>query len=181
MTLKDHLVGVHFMMANRLATSTMGLPSDHPLSRLLMVHTIGTFEINLGATSTLVDGGILHRALALTGQGLAQGIRLAFDKNRALFVHTAEVRPHELWSFGRDREAYRRVVQTFVQAYVELHYENDYSVAADPHVQAFHHGLAWSADAPSPPVTTRTELVQTLVVFLIYVTGFHHHVGSTAE
>jgi hypothetical protein len=80
-TLKDHLVGVHFEVANSLAVTTLeALPADHPVRRLLLPHIYGTPTINAGAAITLAtENGILHHAVALTWPALSE----AFVASRA--------------------------------------------------------------------------------------------------
>lgn len=62
-TVKDHLVGIHFMASNFLTTSSIeNLGPLHPIRRLLRPHTYGAIEINLGAVKTLaVENGVAHR------------------------------------------------------------------------------------------------------------------------
>ena len=74
-TLKDHLVGVHFEVANSLYIATVEeLPPDHPVRRLLLPHIYATPSINSGAAITLAtEFGILHHAVALEWDALQEG------------------------------------------------------------------------------------------------------------
>ena len=89
-TLRDHLVGLHFMASNFLAASeAQYLNGTHPIRRLLRPYTYGTVGINLGAIKTLaVQNGILHRASAFTWDSLQEGFKISFDQNR--FVGTID-------------------------------------------------------------------------------------------
>lgn len=73
-TLKDHLVGIHFEQANDLYKNTVEqLPAAHPLRRLLLPHIYATPSINSGAAITLAtEFGILHHAVALEWQALRE-------------------------------------------------------------------------------------------------------------
>ena len=73
-TLKDHLVGVHFEQANDLFKVTIEqLPAAHPVRRLLLPHIYATPSINSGAAITLAtEFGILHHAVALEWQALKE-------------------------------------------------------------------------------------------------------------
>ena len=70
--LQDHLVGIHLLASNLLATSTaQNLNASHPIRRMLRPHTYSAISVNLGAINTLLpDRGVLHRTVALTWQGL---------------------------------------------------------------------------------------------------------------
>ena len=89
-TLRDHLVGLHFMASNFLAASeAQYLNGTHPIRRMLRPYTYGTVSINLGAIKTLaVQNGILHRASAFTWDSLQEGFKISFDQNR--FVGTID-------------------------------------------------------------------------------------------
>jgi hypothetical protein len=80
-TLKDHLVGVHFEHANELFKVTIEqLPAAHPVRRLLLPHIYATPSINSGAAITLAtEFGILHHAVALEWEALQE----AFVASRA--------------------------------------------------------------------------------------------------
>ena len=73
------------MASNFLATSTAeNLNASHPIRRMLRPHTYGTISVNLGAVNTLApNGGILHRSVALTWQGLQDAYRKSLELIRS--------------------------------------------------------------------------------------------------
>ena len=149
-TLKDHLVGVHFEVANWLAVATLeSLPAEHPVRRLLLPHIYGTPSINAGAAITLAaENGILHHAVALTWPALTE----AFVASRAALraepfwhdEHLAARGMHgggetgerawtadeesELYPWGFEFKQYTGVVENMIRAFIDEHYATDAEV-----------------------------------------------------
>lgn len=154
-TLKDHLVGLHFMASNFLAMAEAEHLSElNPIRRLVRPFTYGTVGINLGAVATLaVENGLLHRASALTWKSLVDGFKDSFSLNRFhssvtsflkdgnMYEDATSSDASKIYPFGQDALEFEKVVVSFVASYVDLYYEDDESVFADREVVAFWDGL----------------------------------------
>ena len=79
------MVGIHFIASNSLATSTAeNLNASHPIRRMLRPHTYSAISVNLGAINTLLpEGGVLHRSVALTWQGLQDAFLISKRRKNA--------------------------------------------------------------------------------------------------
>ena len=194
-TLKDHLVGVHFEASNTLYTTTIErLPPDHPVRRLLLPHIWGTPAINFGAAVTLATNrGILHHAVALEWEALEE----AFVASRAalrlepfwLDEHLSSrgmgsgesEEDSQFYPWGYEMRRYASVVQTLVSRYIDVYYRDDRAVAADRQLRAFvaafpshyHDRIGKSFD--------KKDVARLLTNSIVYVTGMHNHLGNIAD
>jgi hypothetical protein len=91
-TLRDHLVYLHFMASNILATTTVEtMRSVHPIRIMLRPHVWGTTKINVGASRTLsVPLGLVHRSTALTWDALEDAYMAVF-KVRGLAARSEHI------------------------------------------------------------------------------------------
>jgi len=79
-TLRDHLVGLHFMASNFLAMAEAEyLGGKHPVRRLLRPFTYGTVSINLGAIATLAVENGKRAFLFFLALHVAKKIKLYVD------------------------------------------------------------------------------------------------------
>ena len=83
---QDHLVGVHLLASNLLATSTAeNLNAAHPIRRMLRPHTYGAVSVNQGAVTNLASMyGILHRSVAMSWDSLNAALFKSFDLHRSV-------------------------------------------------------------------------------------------------
>jgi Ca2+-binding EF-hand superfamily protein len=198
-TVRDHLVGVHFMRSNMLTmASDENLMPDHPLRRLLRPHTFGAIEINLGAMKTLgLELGTAHRASALSWKGLADALSASYQLNR--FHKVMDILPNmgmdktvaedanrtleeELFPYGKDHEEFWKIVHKFVNAYVNVYYTSNDAVLKDTQLGPFWDALhVQEPSKPFPELTGKDELVDVLTTFIVFVTGIHNQVGNVAD
>ncbi|GAB5370760.1 hypothetical protein AAMO2058_001520700 [Amorphochlora amoebiformis] len=196
-TVVDHLVGTHLMMANFLTiASKRELGINHPIRRLLDIHTYNTIEINASAARTLcMPGGLVHHASSLTAKSLLDGLHLGVQTTRADSIGTifhqkrmfeAGIKPEE-WEFGADAMSFFKIIQSFVTAYVGVWYKTDEDLMNDTELVSFHdalHGVKGSSIPYLHAVAhggARELFIQTLSQFIIGVTAGHNHVGNVAE
>merc|ERR1712166_210478 len=198
-TVRDHLVGVHFMASNMLTmASDENLMPDHPLRRLLRPHTFGAIEINLGATKTLgLELGTAHRASSLTWKGLADALGDSYKLNRfrkvmdlmplmgmdkTISEDTNRTLQEELFPYGTDHEEFWMIFRKFVGACVDVYYNSDAAVREDPELGPFWDALHVQEPFSSfPHLTGKDELADVVTTFIVYVTGIHNQVGNVAD
>lgn len=196
-TAVDHLVGTHMIWANLLTQATKTqLGPNHPLRRLLEIHTHNTIEINAAATRTLcVRGGLVHHASALTGESVvvaqSYGVKV-WDYNAMPSVHYAKrmlesgaIKAKD-WPFGVDYVDYYGVVHAFMKRYVDVVYKSDAAVTKDRDLAGFFDTIHQMRESGLPFLTNesrgaRDTLVEVLATFVSAVTGFHNHVGTVSE
>ena len=190
-TVKDHLLGVHFMASNFMATSAVtNLHPTHPIRRLIKPHTYGASSINKAAVATLsTEFSFVHHATSLTWKGMATAFQVSYD---ALFFDDIShylqstrmdtVDP-EIYPFGQDLAEFVQIVQAHVVAYVDIYYADDAAASADKELQAFWRGLRRqdSKSGMDIMLTTKAMLSTTLTHFIVHVTGIHNHVGNIAD
>ena len=59
---------------------SLELPPDHPIRRLLTIHTFRTTRVNLGAFASLLPrNGLLHRSSGLTYSSLQKVFEISFE------------------------------------------------------------------------------------------------------
>jgi len=192
-TLRDHLVGLHFMASNFLTTAVFeNLGPNHPLRRMLRPHTYGAVTINMGAVKTLaVNRGILHRASAFTWESVEAAFHAAYDMNRwagdikkqfraSGMMDTILSKP-DLYPFGQDSVDFVNVVQQFVTDYVAVYYADDAAVVSDQELVAFWDALHVVDGSKVPQLSGKAVLTEVLANLIAYVTGFHNHAGNVAD
>lgn len=199
MTLRDHLVGSHFLVGNALVTATRDqLSPRHPLRRFLKPFTYRTVAVNRGATALLVgDMSLLHRAVALRAGALAAAFNATAYGVREVFnplgrgILTADEPPVDFGEgptpFAKDYARFRGVVSRLCHAYVSLHYHSDTEAVEDAQLRAFWRDIAaFFPRLPGrlsdlTPIGVRRGLADTLTSLIVHVTAVHKHVGSAAE
>ena len=184
-TAGNHLTETHLMVANNLAMATREqLGADHPLRRLLGIHTFQTVTINHGAISTLLSkNGFLHRATALTWNGLKSAFSATFERSsykpiseRLQAQGMADV-PGHLYPFGQDMAAFEDIVTDMVVEYMHLYYANDTALQQDRQWQAFITELRVHDKGHFPTAETREQAARILATNIVLVTAYHLHVG----
>mmetsp|Transcript_18325 Transcript_18325/g.51595 ORF Transcript_18325/g.51595 Transcript_18325/m.51595 type:complete len:900 (+) Transcript_18325:2459-5158(+) len=138
-TLRDHLVGTHLVVANALVTATRDeMSSGHPIRRLLKPFTYRTVVVNRAARPLLcTQYSLLHRSVALDAHGLAMAfnesvrdVRNGFDPldKHAILDHKTVVTSQgdeALTPFAADATRFRAAIQSYVAAYINIYYPTD--------------------------------------------------------
>jgi len=190
-TLKDHLMGVHYIASNSLATAAFeNLNSTHPLRRMLRPHTCGANAVNMAARRALsAEYALVHRATALTreafNEACAAGLLIAdiFGQHNFTSNGMAKMvadRP-ELFPYAEDALEFRGVIHRFVSAYVQVYYPNDEALRSDPQLHDFWEALHFNMPEKAPQLTGRAHLIEILSFFIDAVTGMHNHVGNIGD
>jgi hypothetical protein len=148
-TVKDHLIGVHFLCSNGMATSAVtNLNPKHPIRRLVKPHTYSAASINRAAVATLAtEYSFVHRATSLTWKGMATAFHSSYDE-----LHFEDITKHlkslqmddadpEIYPFGHDMSRFVAIVAKHVASYVDVYYVDDDAVHDDEEVHAFIRGL----------------------------------------
>lgn len=187
-TVRDHLVGVHLMLANFLATaSAEALAPDHPIRMLLRPFTYRTFRINRGATTYLCEkNGLLHRAVGLSFLGLKQAMKYSFSTLRYADLETVVQAQgigglNGLHSWADDTIDFHRLVASYVSSYVDLYYPDSDSVLADEQLLHFAEHMRRVPQSHIPPIGSKSSLKDLLSSYILHVTALHSHVGNVAE
>jgi len=191
LTLRDHLLGIHWVVSNSTVLSCeRWLDAQHPVRRLLKPHTYGSSHINLAGAITLSPyGGIASRLFGLDEAGWARAcseelkefkyetVSERFDRMKL----PASVQSHmpyyvdgmDLWNIHK----------AYVAAYIDIFYPFDDDLAKDEELQAYWKGLLEASPGKMYKVGTfsRAGLVMQLTHFIFWTTGGHSFVGSTAE
>eukprot|EP01063_Lacrimia_lanifica_P037456 TRINITY_DN76_c0_g1_i3.p1 TRINITY_DN76_c0_g1~~TRINITY_DN76_c0_g1_i3.p1 ORF type:complete len:1515 (+),score=784.46 TRINITY_DN76_c0_g1_i3:58-4602(+) len=189
-TVWDHLYDVHLASASHVLHSVMDtLRPDHPVRRLTTPHSFRTNSINHKAAYSLVgEGELVHRATALT----ADGLKAAFDVRRA--------GEGDLWStpsakmaaqgveagdvalpLHEDGKEFFEVVAKYVRASLASVYDYGANACgADAELVAFFEAMRAKQDASSnfPAALTCETLEDVLSIFIYQSTAGHVHHGS---
>lgn len=187
-TVADHLVGVHWMIANYTTTSARNhLGPDHPLRRLLKPFTWRTVTINHNAVTSLCpERGFVHRAAALTYPELLRAFTdsTAMLRWRPVPEYLAEkgpLQPGDDFPWLEDGLALYAVIEHFVHDYMGRYFTGD-SAASDPQIRRFWRGLAEASPPTSAlPELSRQSLLDMLSQFIWTVTGLHESAGAVLE
>lgn len=187
-TAVDHLLGIHAIVSNFLTTvSREQLSPHHPLRRLIKPFTFRSAYINYSAGLNLFSpGGFLHRAFALSEEGMAQTWKFGWEqvfryepfpemvKRMKIDTMTIPLEEDgvELWA----------IFHEFVEEYVYLYYPEEHVLCADAEVRAF-------VDETRRLMPPRAQMANfnraTLVEFLTYsffmVSAGHNFLGTIAE
>lgn len=186
-TAVDHLLGIHAIVSNFLTTTSREqLSPNHPLRRLIKPFTFRSAYINYSAGMNLFSpGGFLHRAFALSEEGMAQTWKFGWatlsyepfpDMVRRMQIDTMKIPLEEdgveLWA----------IFHEFVSNYVYLYYPEEQALCADAEVRAFMD----ETRRLMPPRAQMGNLNRaTLVEFLTYsffmVSAGHNFLGTVAE
>lgn len=186
-TLVDHLTGIHMMFSNIMATASFEQFSPtHPLRRFLRPFTFRTLSINKAAIFSLLgEKSLLHRATALTWDGLKAGFLYSFKYIRYESVsqrmkYLGVTDSKALSPFWEDIDEYYAIVRRFVTAYVDVYYPNETSITRDPELDMFWQDLRFRPNAKFPILQAKSDVVDLFSSMVHYVTAIHLHVGNVA-
>lgn len=186
-TVADHLVGVHWLIANYVATAARNkLPPTHYLRLLLKPFTWRTVTINSGAVETLCpEAGFVHRASALTYDSLTRAFAdsvglMRFHTVRQLAARKGAEGMGDRFPWMTDGLALYDVIHDFVDEYVSA-YATEEQVVADMELNAFWSHLSTAPRTVMFPARSRAGLIEVLSQFIWSVTGLHEAVGTVHE
>ncbi len=186
-TVVDHLVGVHWIIANYVATAArIKLPPTHYLRLLLKPFTWRTVTINAGACDSLCpERGFVHRSSALTYEALTRAFGDAVGLMRFYTVPQLVERKGagamgDRFPWATDALKLYEVIRAFVVDYIEL-YTHGADVMDDVHLAGFWSHLDTLPPTVRFPTRSKGSLVDVLSQFIWSVTGMHEAVGTVHE
>jgi len=186
-TAADHLVGVHWLVANYVTmASRQHMDVDHPLRRLLKPFTWRTIAINYSATYSLCpERGFVHRASALKYPDLTAAFEASVSMLRYKTAPEliADKRCEHLgedFPWAVDALALYEVIHDFVDDYVSRYFAGD-ALTRDPAVKAFWDMVGAATPDLGLPAFSRDAVVDLIAQFIWCVTGLHEAVGSVIE
>eukprot|EP00755_Sulcionema_specki_P014854 Sspe_Gene.57809::Locus_31720_Transcript_1_1_Confidence_1.000_Length_3684::g.57809::m.57809 len=190
-TMRDHLVSVHLLLANIVTTASRErLGPKHPLRRFLKPFTYGTVAVNFGASETLaVKNSFFHRATSLTWKGMADAFSYVSHHQRYTTARgilekngwkEGETEKHG-YSFGVDFYLFSAVVRRLVEGYVDLYWKTDEDVLRDEDIRNFWEGMRVLPHSRVPELTTKSVLKDFLENVVVSVSALHNHVGNVGE
>lgn len=186
-TVADHLVGVHWLIANYVTTAArVSLSPTHYLRLLLKPFTWRTITINAGACETLCpERGFVHRASALTYESLTRAFGdsvglMRFHTVPELVARKGAEGMGNRFPWVTDALALYEVIRAFVVDYVDA-YATDEQVMADVELIGFWDHLNTAPATVMFPGRSKAALIDVLSQFIWSVTGMHEAVGTVHE
>lgn len=186
-TVVDHLVGVHWMIANYVTTAArLHLPPTHPLRLLLKPFTWRTVTINAGACETLCpERGFVHRASALTYDSLTQAFGdavsvMQFHTVPELVARKGAEGMGDRFPWATDALKLYKVIRAFVVEYAHA-YATDEELMDDVHIVGFWNHLNTAPATMKFPGRSPEAIVDVIAQFIWSVTGLHEAVGTVHE
>ncbi len=186
-TVADHLVGVHWLIANYVATAArVSLAPTHYLRMLLKPFTWRTITINAGACETLCpERGFVHRASALTYDSLTQAFGdsvglMRFHTVPELVARKGAEGMGNRFPWVTDALELYKVIRAFVVEYVEL-YATEEQIMADVALIDFWNHLNTAPATVMFPGRSKEAVINVLAQFIWSVTGLHEAVGTVHE
>eukprot|EP00980_Cylindrotheca_fusiformis_P011991 scaffold2836_cov99-Cylindrotheca_fusiformis.AAC.6 len=190
MTVREHLIWTHMLVSN-VATreSTLHLPPNHPIRRLLTVFTYGATEINISAYNTLIPRTcILHRSTALMYTSLKDIFEMSYSQS-TIFQPFPEQKYNpalqELIDDGKfpyasEGEEYYEIVRRFVINWLD----HSGDAANDDQANAFYDAMKTSTKGQTyelPEIGKENAMVDLLSTIIFTVTAYHELVGHVID
>ncbi len=187
-TVVDHLVGVHWIIANYVTTAArIKLPPTHYLRLLLKPFTWRTITINAGACDTLCpERGFVHRSSALEYDALTHAFGDAVGLMRfytvpQLIEHKKAAGMGDRFPWATDALKLYEVIHAFVVDYIGQYAKDEKAVMDDLAVIGFWNHLNTAPATVKFPGRSRESLIDVLAQFIWSVTGLHEAVGTVHE
>lgn len=192
-TVKDHLVHVHWVASNSLLFATrQSFDPYHPVRRLLKPHSFGTASVNWLSKETLLPNtGLAARVFAFEKEDFTQALAdcLTLCKFET-FPQTVENKQlpghfsHDL-PFIRDGMKLWNAIHKYVTAYLSIWYPDDQAVHDDKDLEFFmaQYKLSpfWISYIPADYVMNKANLIDLCTHAIFYVTGMHEFVGAVSS
>lgn len=190
-TIKEHLVMVHWIVSNGALVSSMKfLGEDHPIRRLLRCHTYGTSAVNLSSTTVLAPyEGLAGRTFGFTKSSWSTMIadQIAQCKYQSIEEQYAESKLplDELQSFPyyKDGIDFWNINKQYVTTFIKMFYADDEEVISDAELVSYWNGLRTYHNSSNYNLgaLTKENLIKHLTYVIFSVTGQHTYLGSVCE
>ncbi|CAK0825318.1 unnamed protein product [Prorocentrum cordatum] len=188
-TAVDHLVATHWIVSNAFSTSMReSFRANHPIRRLLHVNMYDTASINYTSFWTLYpENGFLHHMTPWKHEGLVGAFDAAFSSFRyRTWPQTYEESdlPEDLKAtmpMFEDGLAVWRMFREWHAAYINLYYEGDLEVLADPEIQQYWTFRCSPQYKKGLPPLSKDALIDQVTHTVFWTCAFHEFVGSAVE
>jgi hypothetical protein len=186
-TAYEHLVQSHFIWSNYFnIAASAHLSPDHPIRRLLQVHTYRSSWINRnGSRSLAPPGGILDRLLAFPHDVLVKYLEDAFTGFKFYtfpqFIESLGMKDVDgsIFPMAEDGLEYWDVVHKYIHDYIHTFYQSEDSLKSDQEVLAFWD--QFNSTFPNGiPELSLPNLITVLTQTIHYVSSMHTQAGNTA-
>ena len=186
----DHLYELHLTVANGIVTANVEeLPVDHAMRRLMQPFGFRTAQINWAAAFSLVNEfGLLHRATALTKDGLRELLLLAeaskagvtFQPTPARFAAQGIDERDTTLPLHEDGGDFYAVIKDYIHSYMTAHWDYASNACnADVHMRSWIARVNQMSPGHNLPEELTCEFVEELLTTFVYgVTAGHTHVGA---
>jgi len=190
MTAREHLIWTHMLVSN-VATreSTLHLPPNHPIRRLLTVFTYNAAEVNISAYNTLIPNtGMLHRSTALKYESHKDIFASSFTSS-TIFQPFSEKKYNSAlqklidegkFPYVSEGEEYYEIVRKFVKDWLE----KSGGAASDEQATAFYNAVKASTKGQAyelPDMSKENAMVNMLSSIIWTVTGYHELIGHVVD
>ena len=189
-TVREHLVNTHLIVAN-VATraSTIELPPNHPIRRLLTIFTFRTTEVNIGAFALLVpENSLLHRGTAFTHDAMKEVFDSAYTESIAFNPFYRREYIPELIKLSNDNkfpyidqgEEYYDIIQSFVSEWIK----KSGGQAEDEQAMNFYNAIKESTKGQAyeiPDYKSQGDMIHVCSQIIFTVTAYHELVGTVVD
>lgn len=189
-TLREHLVWTHLILSQSVTVySTLALPPNHPLRRLLTIHTYRASFVNTSSEKTLIaENSVGHRRLGLTFEGMKQAFDFSYDTSNVYepFVDR-KVSPalqalvdEGKFPFVSEGVSYYNIVKRFVTEWISMSGD----AAGDSQALDFYNRMRGSSMGQKyeiPVYTGKESMIDLISQVIFTVTAWHELVGYVRE
>lgn len=189
-TVREHLIWTHLIMANSASFhSTVELPPNHPIRRLLTIHTYRTTKVNNGAYNVLVPiRSLLHRGTGLTHEAMKDAFDFSYETsniyepfpNRAVNPALQALVDDGKFPFISEGIRYYNVIESFVTTWLA----EAGDAAHDQHAMNFYEAMRSSSQGQKyeiPEHFGESSMVDLLTQIIWVVTAYHELVGYVKD
>jgi hypothetical protein len=190
MTAREHLIWTHMLVSNATTReSTVHLPPNHPIRRLLTIFTYGATEVNIAAYNTLIPNTcVLHRSTALKHSSLKDVFGMSFSDSTIFQPFTdrkynpalQELIDEGKFPYASEGEEYYEIVRKFVKDW----FDKSGDAANDDQAKAFYSGMQASTKGQSyelPDIDEDDAMVNLLSSIIFTVTAYHELIGNVVD
>jgi len=190
-TAREHLIWTHMLAAQPTTVYSQSmLPPNHPIRRLLTIHTYRTSTVNANAFQALIpEGSMLHRGGPFEYEGGLKDIfQLSWEtsnifepfKTRRINPALQELVDANRFPFVSQGIAYYELVEEFVRAW--LNESGDQ--ASDNYAMAFYESMRATTIGQAyeiPEYSGEQDMIDLLTQAIWTVTAWHELVGYAAD
>jgi hypothetical protein len=194
-TIQDHLVKVHWIVANSGVVNTeCHLGELHLLRRFMKPHIFGTVSVNYASTSALAPiGGLAYRVFGFDDKSWFPMVANCFANFR--YQSLSQLRdfrglsPDDIkgMPFYEDGLELESIIERYVTGYLDLIYPQGKGISEDADLKDFWRGYETYFGTMRDKVSfdlgdlNRENLVKLLTYHIFWSTGGHQYIGAVIE